>query len=87
MALTIEQVQQAGRFAWHPNGQTFIDGKLYKVMLDPRIDSDDDSVESYGTFVAVFCNIGNLMPVPWLLLNSVRDWYHVQDCDCEFCKP
>ena len=80
--LTLDQVREAERFAWHPSGQIFVSGAdgIRDLMLSAVVDVE----ESGGTFVGFRVTIESLQPAP--LPRSVCGWHHVPDCDCEFCR-
>ncbi len=74
MSLTLEQVKQAGRFAWHERSEAFVPG--HGVIWF------DWHWEGYGSNEVAVMHVED----DWLPTATHDDgWHHLSSCDCEFC--
>ena len=78
-ALTLEEVKQAGRFAWHHEGWLFADGEVITLLLA----SQDSPLPSLTIAYAAVAAEGK---GPHGSSPKSGGWHHLGDCDCEFCK-
>jgi hypothetical protein len=71
--LSFSQVEEAGVFAWRPDGYIYADGRLLRVRS-----ADSTSIEVIPSVLDAdrarrrFGDAG---------------WYHLPDCDCGTCEP
>jgi hypothetical protein len=72
MTLNLDQVREAGVFAWREDGYLFADGRIMRVRNgDPR-------------YIAVVYS-GMRSEDAQRLLNG--GWRHMPECACTFCQP
>jgi hypothetical protein len=69
---TLEQVKQAGLFAW-TSQDVFVPGCGFL---------DIELRESYG-YGETLCFLDRFEPTPY---PSPDGWHHLPDCDCELCR-
>jgi len=72
--LTLEQVRDAGRFAWHPREYLFVPG------IGVLSISDEYSCDEQQGWESIEVN-------PTAFLRSwATGWHHIPGCHCEYCK-
>ena len=76
--LTLDQVRQAGRLAWHPkNHYLFSEGRLLRVVLFSPLRNNPPSP------VTINLRPSSLHGDEQHIQNG---WRHLDDCDCVFCS-
>jgi hypothetical protein len=82
--LTLEQVKQAERFAWHDEGIVFAYGEMYSLDITLAITSMVDR----GPRVQPDIRVGGARHFQHRAFDSMfGGWHHLPDCDCQFCQP
>jgi hypothetical protein len=73
--LTLAEVRDSRRFAWHPQGYLFVDGELFRaVRMEPP------AAQGYSHALRV--RRSSLSGGHHLVEDG---WYHVEDCPCSLC--
>ena len=73
--LTLSQVRQSSRFAWHPVGYLFVDGQLFRaVRMQPPASAGYRGVLSVRR--------SSLRDNDHTLEDG---WRHAEGCSCELC--
>lgn len=90
--LTLEQVREAGRFAWHDLGFLWLPGypsdaddtsfSMWLPDISTTVQPDRDGGAGLWE---VDTGFSDMIPIP---NDDVDDyaWHHLPDCDCEFCR-
>jgi hypothetical protein len=73
--LTLAEVRDSRRFAWHPHGYLFVDGELFRaVRMEPP------AAQGYSHALCVrrssLCGGEHVVEV---------GWYHADGCPCSLC--
>ena len=90
--LTLGQVKQAGRFAWHTQGYLWIPSepglsgidsdRLWLPLFTPTFELEEERLFSLN--VNVESMFGDLDFDEWA--DDELGWHHLPSCDCEFCR-
>jgi hypothetical protein len=82
--LTLKQVRRAGVFAWHDDGIVFAYGEMYALDSTVTINSSIGWSPRTRTkmHIAGFDRFEHRT-----IASHYGGWRHMDDCDCEFCKP
>jgi hypothetical protein len=76
--LTLEEVRQAGRLAWHPTHHyLYADGRLLRLVLFSPLRSDPPFPIALNLRPSTLH--GNEQHIQ-------SGWRHLEDCDCPFCQ-
>jgi hypothetical protein len=83
--LTLDQVKQAGRFAWREDDLLIYTGSRF-IELSVAINGGQTPPdEGHVTIWLVHCCEWRAYPSP--AIDDRGHWYHEDGCDCEFCQP
>jgi hypothetical protein len=73
--LTLAEVRDSRRFAWHPHGYLLVDGDLFStVRMEPPA--------ARGYSHALRVRRSSLLGAEHLVEDG---WYHAEDCPCSLC--
>ena len=76
--LTLDQVRQADRLAWHPvHHYLFSEGRLLRVVLSSPLSGDQT------THIAMNLRPSSLHGDEQPIHSG---WRHLEECDCDFCQ-
>lgn len=84
--LTLEQVKQAGRFAWQDVGAAT---PFYNPYTGELCEFSSDGIVPYGEVSGLHAEPYTVRAAPqWGTFPASSDtgWYHLPGCDCEFCQ-
>jgi hypothetical protein len=75
--LTLDQVIESGRFAWHVAGYLYINGEIFSA-----IHMEPPSVEGYAHALRV--RRSSLRDAQHKISDG---WNHAEGCGCRWCAP